>query len=437
MLWISILQLALILLSAMFSCIEVAVHAVYENRISDIQNGGKRSERLIKLLKDPERSITTIKLGITMSGYMASAYAAVGFSDIVVDFFRQKSIEGGWVQPVSVFVVTLILTYLTVVFGDLMPKRIAAKHARSIALGGVWLISSVGALFYPLVWLMSKSANLLLGIMGIDSSEYSSKVSEAEIRMLVDLGNQRGAIAPEECSVINNIFEFNDITIGRIVTHRTDVVGLWHKDSTEVWREVVFSSDHSLYPIYGETEDDVIGILSAKEYCRMPKNADKAEVMERVVSPPYFVPDSISADVLFRDMRKNNTRMAVVMDEYGGILGIVTINDLIELILGDLSDTPQQSVESIIQLSENTWDVGGAVPLAEINQTLGICLPSKDFDTIGGYIFAELGYIPSEQSFDLCKDNIHMAVVGISGHKVERVIITILPMDNMDNNSEV
>lgn len=334
-----LIQVVLIALNAIFACAETAIISINDNRMAMLAaEGDKRAQKLLELTKEPANFLSTIQICITLSGFLGSAFAADNFSEPLVDWVLQfgVTIPKSTLETIAVILITLILSYFTLIFGELVPKRVAMKKAETLALKVSGLICTMSALFGPVVWFLSLSTNVVLRILGIDPNEEEEEVSEEEIRMMVDVGTEKGTIDTTEKEFIQNVFEFDDTSAREIVTHRTKLALLWMEDSMEQWEETIHDTRHTLYPVCEESADQIIGILNAKDYFRL-KDKSRETVMAEAVKKPYFVPDGMKADVLFKNMKQSHNSMAVVVDEYGGTLGVVTINDLLEELVGDLT----------------------------------------------------------------------------------------------------
>ncbi len=349
-LFMILLQVVLIALNAIFACAEIAIISMNDNKMNKMAaEGNKKAKRLVKLTEEPARFLSTIQIAITLSGFLGSAFAAENFSDVLV------SALVGWGVPVpadllesiAVIVITLILSYFTLVFGELVPKQVAMRKAEPLALGLSGLISGIAAFFKPIVSFLTISTNSVLILMGIDPNEEVEEVSEEEIRMMVDAGSEKGTIDHEEKEFIQNVFEFDDLSAEEIMTHRTDVTMLDMEDSMEEWKNIIYNSRHTLYPVCDGSADEIVGVLDAKTYLRL-ENQDRDTVMQQAVTPAYMVPDTVKADTLFRNMRKERHGIAVILDEYGGTRGIVTINDLVEQLVGELGNNDVAEEEGYI-----------------------------------------------------------------------------------------
>ncbi len=424
-----LLQVVLIFLNAIFACAEIAVISMNDNKLEKMASeGDKRALRLTKLTSQPARFLATIQVAITLSGFLGSAFAAENFSGVIVNWLVDLgvTIPVGVLDSIAVIFITIILSYFTLVFGELLPKQIAMRKSEQLALGLSGLISGVAKVFAPLVSLLTVSTNGILRLMGIDPNQEDDKVSEEEIRMMVDVGSEKGTIDMEEKQLIQNVFEFDDISAEEIVTHRTDVIMLDTEDSMEDWKEVIHNSRYTLFPVCEESADNIIGVLDTKVYFRL-EDKSRENVMKCAVSPAYFVPDTVKADTLFQNMKKERVSLAVVLDEYGGMTGIITINDLVEQLVGDLiDDTEDEEMNAIELLEDGTWRIHGSASLEEISIALGISLPCEDYDTFNGFVFHEIGRIPDDGTdIEVNYDMLNIKVTEIKNHQVETAIVRL------------
>lgn len=427
-----LLQAVLIALNAVFACAEIAVLSINEVKLERLaEQGDKRARRLMKLTREPARFLSTIQVAITLSGFLGSAFAAENFSDPLVDWLLALGvpIPRATLDTLALILITLILSYFTLVFGELVPKRVAMKRAEALGLSISGLVSGISVLFKPVVWFLSVSTDTVLRLMGIDPNDTEEQVSEEEIRMMVDAGSEKGAIDEQEKEFIDNVFEFDDLTAEEIATHRTDVIILWKEDAVEQWDVTIHESRHTLYPVCEESPDNVVGVLNAKDYFRL-RDKTRENVME-LVRPAFFVPETIKADVLFRKMKKTRNNIAVVLDEYGGMEGIITLNDLVERLVGDLGeDTPEEEAAEphIEQLSENTWAIIGNVDLYDIEQALDVDIGLEEVDTFTGLVFNELDMVPGdgEQNIELDFKGLHIRITRVEDHQIVYAEVTKL-----------
>lgn len=424
-----ILQVVLIALNAVFACAEIAVISMNDAKLAKMAaDGDKRAVKLSKLTSQPARFLATIQVAITLSGFLGSAFAADNFSDPIVELITSTgiAIPAKTLDTIVLVLITIILSYFTLVFGELVPKRVAMRKAEPLALAMSGLISGISVLFSPLVSLLTGSTNLMLRLMGIDPNEEDDEVSEEEIRMMVDVGSEKGTIDNHEKEFIQNVFEFDDITAGDIITHRTGLTLLFLEESEEEWEQIICESRYTLYPVCEDSSDNVVGILNAKDYLRL-KDRSRESVMKNAVKPAYFVPENVKADVLFKNMKTNHHKLAVVLDEYGGLCGIVTLNDLVEQLVGDLGDDENiedKEEEFIEQIDENSWRVSGRTSLEYISEVLGVSLEDEENDTFNGYVFNALEAVPQDgTSFVTETDKLIIEVTDISEHQIDMAVV--------------
>lgn len=423
-----LLQIVLIALNAVFACAEIAVISMNDSKLAKMASeGDKRAIRLTKLTSQPARFLATIQVAITLSGFLGSAFAADNFSDGLVNLLVNLGvpIPVKTLDTIAVVFITLVLSYFTLIFGELVPKRVAMNKAEPLALGISGLISGIAKLFKPIVWFLTASTNGVLRLLGIDPNAEDEEVSEEEIRMMVDVGSEKGVIDHEEKEFIQNVFEFDDITAGDIATHRTEVCLLWLEESMDAWEETIHNSRHTLYPVCDDSADNIVGILNAKDYFRL---ADKSRenVMKNAVNPAYFVPETVKADVLFRNMKHTRNNLAIVLDEYSGMTGIITINDLVQQLVGDLGDNESDETDKLLieQIDSGTWKVHGSATLEEASEIMGIHLPEDEHNTFNGLIFDALGTIPQDgTSVEVETAGLIIKVTQICEHQVEEAIV--------------
>ncbi len=443
-LWMLLLQLLLIALNAVFACAEIAVLGVSDTKLNKLADeGNKRARRLARLTKQPARFLSTIQVAITLSGFLGSAFAADNFAEPLANLVISWGASPTYFvtyEKIALILVTLILSYVTLIFGELVPKRVAQRKAEGVALALSAPISFIAKLFAPIVWLLTVSTNAILRMLGIDPNANEEEASEEDILLMVDVGNQSGAIDNEEKEFIQNIFEFDDLTAGELATHRTDVALLWMDEDMEAWDNTVHENRHTMYPICHETVDNVVGVLNAKDYFRLDEH-DRDTVMREAVRPAYFVPEGVKADLLFRNMKKTRNRIAIVLDEYGGMLGIVTVNDLVERLVGNVDDeeeAPEEQIEEIAALEDGRFRIRGTAVIGDVEEALGIELSDDDFDTFGGLVFAALGQIPEDgTSFDVSTDKLEIHVENVVDHQLDSAVVTILLPEEEEEEDNV
>ena len=438
--WLLLLQVALILLNAVFACAEIAVLSVNEVKLNKMcAEGNRKAKRLSKLTAQPARFLSTIQVAITLAGFLGSAFASENFSDGLADWLISLgvAIPHGTLDTICVIIITLILSYFTLIFGELVPKRIAMKKSEQVALGISGLVTVISKLFAPIVSLLSVSTNGVLRLIGIDPNEEEEQLGEEDIRMMVDASSEHGGIDHEEKEFIQNVFEFDDLTAEEIATHRTDVDLLWMDESMDEWAETIRGTRHNRYPICEDSADNVVGILNAKEYFRL---ADKSRdnVMRSAVRAPYFVPETKNIDSLFAELKTTKQHIAILIDEYGGFSGIVTMEDIIEEVMGDIDDEFDEDEPEIQKVSDDTYVMDGSMDLDDIDEELDIDLESENSETIGGFILDILGEIPDEE--DVGKvvefENYRFTIDSVRDRRIEQITMQILPPRDEEDDSE-
>ncbi len=425
------LQLVLIAVNAFFAATEMAVVSLNENKIRHMSDDhDKKAQQLIKLVEAPNGFLSTIQVMITLSGYLGSAFAADNFASRLVDWLTNSM---GWnfipvqtLNTICVILITLILAYFTLVLGELTPKRVALQRPEQVARLVVGAITFFAKLTRPVVWFLSVSTNGVLRLLGINPNEQGSDVTEEEIRMMVDIGEEKGAIQTNEREMIENIFEFNNSSAEDVMIHRTDVACIWIDDSPETIVKTILETGLSRFPVYEDDIDDVIGILYTRDYL-LNEHAKNPKPLREILRDAYFVPETVQADVLFRDMQRRKVHMAIVVDEYGGMSGIVTLEDLLEEIVGSIYDEFDPAAEQeITPIGDDKWRVAGTVDLETLSEALDIDLPlEEEYDTLGGLIFNQLTTIPQDGSHpevEVC--GLHIYVEELLDHRVETAVIT-------------
>lgn len=422
-----ILQVILISVNALFASAEIAVISMNDNKMARMAaEGDKRAIKLSKLTLQPSQFLSIIQVGITLAGFFGSAFAADNFASKLTNFLTGTglNIPASTLNTISVIVITLILSYFTLVFGELVPKRFAMKNAEKMALFMSGMLYFISKVFKPIVWLLTASTNSILRLIGIDPDSEDEEVTEEDIRMMVDVGSEKGSINISEKEMIQNIFEFDNKTAEEVMTHRTEVNILWLDETDEEWEQKITESRHSRYPLCDGSADNVIGVLNVKDYFRL-KDKSRQNVLDKAVKPAYYVPETVRTDVMFQNMKKTRNHFAVVFDEYGGMSGVITMDDLIEQIVGSFDDdylTPEEP--AIEKIDEETWKIKGSAYLDDVSKQLGIPLPDEDFDTFGGLVFGVLGIIPEDGStMEMDEYGLKIKITEIKGRRLETAIV--------------
>lgn len=385
-------------------------------------------------MEEPASFLSTIQVGITLAGFLGSAFAADNFSEYLVrwiyDDIGFRGLPEKALDTISVIIITIILSYFTLIFGELVPKRIAMQKSMEVAKFSSGVISGVAVVMRPVIWFLSFSTNTVLRILHMKTEAEEESVTEEEIRMMVDLGGEKGTIDHEEQEWIQNVFRFDDISVRDAMTREPDVVAFSLKETEENILNTIRESGLSRYPVYEEDINDVVGILNARDYL-LSRNGDSSAGLQELLREPYFVPDTIHADDLFRDMQKNKIHIAIVIDEYGQTAGIITMEDLLEEIVGNIYDEFDPALPpEMVRLEDNLWRVSGSVDIEDLAQELDIDLPEDtDYDTVGGMIFSCLRSIPADGSqFDVQVNGLAVHVELLEDQRVETAIISkIMP----------
>ena len=421
-------------INAFFAASEIAVISLSETKLrKQAEEGDKKAKKLLALMQAPDNFLSAIQIAITLAGFLNAAFAADSFAGPLVNWLVQDlgvtAIPVGVLNTLMVILVTIILSYFTLVLGELVPKRIAMKKTEGVAratVGAVWAVATV---FRPVIWLLSKSTNGVLRLLHIDPKADEEEVSEDEIRMMVDLGEERGTIEANEKELIDNIFEFNNTTAEDVMVHRTDMVMIWADDPADEILRTIQDSGMSRFPVCEEDADDIIGLLNTRDYLLNAQLAHPKSLRE-LLRPAYFVPESVRTDVLFRDMHSKKVHMAIVVDEYGGTSGLVTMEDLLEEIVGNIYDEFDPQEEQVIeQLEDNLWRISGSCELDQVAEALNMEFPEdEESDTLGGLVFAQLSAIPedgSQVAVDTC--GLHIQVQNFTDRRVEWALVSKLP----------
>ena len=425
-----LVQLILILINAFFASTETAVVSLNENRIrKQAEDGDAQSRKMLAMIESPTRFLSTIQVCITLSGFLASAFAADNFASLLAS----AAVAAGFsllspavLHALCVVFITLVLSYFMIVLGELVPKRIALQAPEKVARFSCQIIQTVSHLFAPLVWLLTVSTNGILRLFRINPNDGGEEVTEEEIRMMVDIGSESGAIEQDERTMIENIFEFNNNTAADVMVHRMDVVAIQADAAEEDVLQTIRESGLSRFPVYGDDTDDILGILNTRDFL-LNTHATPRKTLRQLLRKPYMVPETVPADRLFSNMQKQKVHFAIVVDEYGGMSGIVTMEDLLEEIVGNIYDEfdPKEDVE-IEQLEENLWRVNGTVALGTLAEALDMELPlEEEYDTLGGMVFSLFSSIPEDGARpDVTINGLRVQVESILEHRIEKALVS-------------
>ncbi|ACL74639.1 hemolysin family protein [Ruminiclostridium cellulolyticum] len=421
-----LLLVVLVLLNAFFSGSEIALISLNDKLIKkQAEEGDKKAKQLYSFLSEPSRFLATIQIGITLAGFLASAFATESFVDDLTGLLVKTGfpVAESVIRSVSLVVITIILSYFTLVFGELIPKRLAMQKSEFLANIAVGPLMFLSRITNPFVRFLTFSTNFFIKVFGGNpAGGDDEKVTEEEIRMMMEVGEERGVIQDTEKEMIDNIFEFDNKSVSEIMTHRTNIVGIPVDSDINYVLYIMNRDKYTRVPIYNDNIDNIVGILHVKDLLEYTQSHNKDFSLKKIIRSAYFVPESKRTDELFKEMQKNKVHLAVVIDEYGGTAGIVTIEDLLEEIVGNIFDEYDIEQKDIEYLENNTYIFDGAIDLDKVEEVLDEDLPVDDFDTLGGFILKLLGRIPKvDEKPTVPYENIVFKVVKMEGKRIVKV----------------
>lgn len=399
-----LLQLVLIAVNALFAATEIAVISLNETKVRRMAEGGDRkAAKMLRMVTEPTGFLSTIQICITLAGFLGSAFAADNFSDKLVNWLindcEVSGVSPSALDTISVIIITLVLSYFTLVLGELVPKRIAMKRPEGIARAVSGLMIGMTTVLRPVIWLLTVSTNGVLRLCGIDPKDNAEEVSEEEIIMMLDEGEEAGSIESGEKELIKNVFSLNDTTAEDVMVHRSQVAFLKRDDARTTLLNEIAESGYSRFPVYGENIDDIVGILYAKTYLTAQSRGELCE-MKDFLMPPRFVHASTHINRILLDMQREHAHMAVVVDDYGGVIGIITLEDILEELVGEIWDESDEVIENIRERPDGSYDINGSTRLSDMCESVG-CSIDSNADTVGGWVTETLGGIPvSGESFE-------------------------------------
>lgn len=386
----------LILINAFFAATEIAFISLNDAKIEkQAKEGNKKAKQIKKMLREPSKFLATIQIGITLAGFLSSAFAADAFADDLAPALENLMPLGLAVwRNISIILITIILSYFSLIFGELVPKRLAMRNSEKIAFGTIGIIRAISIITAPFVKLLTASTNGISKLFGITGTDEET-VTEEEIRMMVDVGEEKGSIKEEEKELINNVFEFNDKVVSEIMIHRKDIYAIdINSDIDNILKELD-EYKYSRIPVYEENIDNIVGMLFIKDLLANVNKKDKVKI-SKIIREPYFVSENKQIDELFRDLQKNKHQLAIVLDEYGGTAGLVTMEDIIEELVGNIFDEYDDEEKEFEKIDDNTFLISGSVSIHDLRKILGVEIPEGEYDTLSGYLIELLGRIPSD-----------------------------------------
>lgn len=429
-----VLLFILTLLNAFFAMSEIAIISLNDTKIDKLaEEGHKKAKQVKKLTENSSNFLSTIQIGVTLAGFLTSATAAQSFATLLTNALSSTAIANvvplGIISGVSTVLITLITSYFSLVLGELAPKKIAMQKPEKVSFAVVPVLLFVSKVTKPFVKILSLSTNAVVRLFGLDPNADEEEVTEEEIRMMVDVGQEKGVIEDVQKEMINNIFEFDDIDVADIMTHRTDMACVDEEDSLADIIKLSMDEGYSRIPVYEEDPDNVVGIVYIKDLLKyigssLPKTLKLKDVMRKA----YYVPETKRCGALFAEMTEKHIQMAIVVDEYGGTAGLVTLEDIVEAIVGNIQDEYDNEDEEISKINETTFTIDGVTDLEEVEGQLGIQFPEDDFDTLGGFIISRLGFLPQDGDMNAVEfENIRFTVLNVEDRRIGKVKVEILP----------
>ena len=428
-----VILLVLILVNAFFAMSELAIISLNDNKIDKMaEDGNKKAKKIVKLTESSSKFLSTIQIGVTLAGFLTSASASTTFASMITDALRgtadYNALGEGLMNGIAVVIVTIIMSYFSLVLGELVPKKIAMQVPEKISFKIVDILLFFSKLFAPLVKILSVSTNAVVRLLGFNPHADEETVTEEEIRMMVDVGGEKGVIEDVQKEMINNIFEFDDLDAGDIMTHRTDMVAVEVGDDLSEVVDTAVSEGYSRIPVYEDDQDNIIGIVYVKDLLAYVGKKLPAKSLRDIMRTPMYVPESKICGDLFKEMTEKRTQMAVVVDEYGGTAGIVTLEDIVEAIVGNIQDEYDDEDEEISKINETTFTIDGMTNLEEVAELTGTELPEGSYDTVAGFIIKELGLLPEEgKTYEVNYKNIKLTVLSVDERRIDKVRVEILP----------
>lgn len=424
----------LILINAFFAATEIAFISLNDAKIEkQAKEGNKKAKQIKKMLREPSKFLATIQIGITLAGFLSSAFAADAFADDLAPMLQNLIPLGltAW-RNISIILITIILSYFSLIFGELVPKRLAMRNSEKIAFGTIGIIRTISIITAPFVKLLTASTNGVSKLFGISGTDEET-VTEEEIRMMVDVGEEKGSIKEEERELINNVFEFNDKVVSEIMIHRKDIYAIdINSDIDNILKELD-EYKYSRIPVYEENIDNIVGMLFIKDLLANVNKKEKVKIA-KIIREPYFVSENKPIDELFRDLQKNKHQLAIVLDEYGGTAGLVTMEDIIEELVGNIFDEYDEEEKEFEKIDDNTFLISGSVSIHDLRKILGVEIPEGEYDTLSGYLIELLGRIPSDDEKPVIETK--RVTYKIEDYEEKRILWVKACRNNVEENND-
>lgn len=431
-----IVLIILIFLNAFFAASEIAFISLNDAKVSkQAKSGDKKAKQVLKMLENPSRFLATIQIGITLAGFLSSAFASDAFASRLAPILNNliPAISIAVWQSISIIIITIILSFFTLVFGELVPKRLAMKNYEKIAFATIGIIRAIYILTIPFVKLLTVCTNLVSKLFGVSEKD-EEVVTEEEIKMMIDEGEEKGSIEENERELINNVFEFNDITVSEIMTHRTDIFALNIDMNVSELIEKLEEYTYSRIPVYEDTIDEIKGILYLKDLLKYVKTKRNIK-LKSIIRPAYFVARSKPIDELFKELQKNNNQMAIVLDEYGGTAGLITMEDILEELVGDIFDEYDEIEKEYEKIDENTYLVSGSININDLSKIIEVEIEEGDYDTLSGYLQEKLGRIPNDEEKPIIETD--KVIYKIQEYEDKRIVkVKVCKTNNVSDKEE-
>ncbi len=439
-----VLLFVLILVNAFFAMSEIAIISLNDTKMEKLaEEGDKKAKQILKLTENSSNFLSTIQIGVTLAGFLTSASAADSFAPIItnllVKLIPPAANFQGVIDTVSLIVITIVISYFSLVFGELAPKKIAMQKSEKVSYKVVGILLFVMKATKPFVKILSMSTNGIVRLFGIDPAADEEQVTEEEILMMVDVGEEKGVIENAQSEMINNIFEFDDIDAGDIMTHRVDMTAVEADEPISEIIKVAVEDGYSRIPVYDDDPDNIIGVVYIKDLLPfVGKELPEKKTIREVMRDAYFIPETKRCDELFEEMSAKRVQMAIVVDEYGGTAGLLTLEDIVESIVGNIHDEYDTEEEEISKINDTTFTVDGTTDLDEIDELVGADIPEGDYDTVAGFIISKLGFLPKDGDMDTVElENLKFTVLSVEDKRIAKVRIDITPReDNTESDNE-
>ena len=431
-----LLQIILIALNAFFAATEIAVISLNEKKVRALaEDGNKKAVKMLKIIEEPTQFLSTIQIGITLAGFLGSAFAADNFAEVlsaaISKAFNLSADNTKIINTVAVVLVTLILSYFTLIFGELVPKRIAMKHKEKLANSVCGIISFLAAVLKPIIWFLTISTNAVLRLVGIDPHEKEEPVSEEDIVLMLDAGADEGSLDHDDIEYIKNVFKLDKMTAEDVMTPRKSVISISYDASDKEILEIIEEESYSRIPVYEDNPDKIIVILHACDYLlkRNEKNFD----LKSILHTPVFVPETVSLDVLFKDMQTDHNHLAVVVNEYGETSGIVTMEDILEEIVGEIWDERDEEIDEFKKIGDNTYKVLCTASLEDFREYFKLEDEEElDVSTVNGWITEITGIIP-EVNYSFDYKNLTVTITKADQFMTHEIKVVVHPNEALKN----